>query len=486
MALKRPILVGGLGLSATLWLLDTVHFNLFDGSTLLSAMAMGTGIWWWRQHDRTPTPPVAAKPLAADRAAVEAALEQVQGLIYNLTEEAEAADKTNLLSETCPHLQDQHQSLQAALGRKILNLAVAGEAHTGKTTLLELAQSAALVDGDLAKLSLQEVSLSPEHSLDADAWSLYDAILLMTDGDLTESSFNLLADRVMDGQGVILAFNKTDHYDDADQETILNQLEERVAALPGMVQVVSMATAPRPIKVRRHQSDGTVNETLEPAPVKVEALYASLKESFVSQTEALVAATTLRQVQTLRREVQLQLNGLWRERAQTQVDQLKWVAAATAFANPVPTLDLLATVAINGQLIMDLGKVYGFNLSLDDAKAAAGTLASLTVKLGLVELSTQILTTVLKSHFATYLAGGLVQGLSAAYLTHMAGLSLMDYFEEAALAGTSTTAISWESIAARLKSAMQQNGQAQVITALARQGIERLKPSPNSALAAAK
>ena len=59
MALKRPILVGGLGLSATLWLLDTIHFDIFDSSTLLSAMAMGTGIWWWRQRDRTSAPAAA-------------------------------------------------------------------------------------------------------------------------------------------------------------------------------------------------------------------------------------------------------------------------------------------------------------------------------------------------------------------------------------------------------------------------------------------
>ncbi|NJL45939.1 MAG: hypothetical protein HC922_09995 [Leptolyngbyaceae cyanobacterium SM2_3_12] len=63
MAMKRPILAGGLGLSASLWLLETVHFGMFDSSTLLSAMAIGSGWWWWRQRDRDRTP-AAARPIA--------------------------------------------------------------------------------------------------------------------------------------------------------------------------------------------------------------------------------------------------------------------------------------------------------------------------------------------------------------------------------------------------------------------------------------
>jgi uncharacterized protein (DUF697 family) len=486
MALKRPILVGGLGLSATLWLLDTVHFDIFDSSTLFSAMAVGTGLWWWRQRDRIPPSPASAQPLVANRSAVEATLEKVQDLIQTLAEEADTAAKADPLAETITRFQSQHQTLQKALNRQQLTIAVTGEARTGKSTLLKLIQAVAVVDADLSKLALREVSLSPEQGLAEDEFAVDDAVILVTDGDLTASALNLMKARIMDGQGVVLAFNKTDHYDAADQETILHQLHQHMTTLPVAVDVVGIAAAPRPIKVRRHGEDGTVTETMEPAPVAVEPLYSALKESLVAQTQALVAATTLRQVQELRRTVQIELNALRRDLAQGQVDQLQWVAAAAAFANPVPTIDLLATVAINGQLIMDLGKVYGFNLSLEEAKTAAGTLASLTVKLGLVELSTQVLTTVLKSHFATYLAGGLVQGLSAAYLTRMAGLSLIEYFEESALAGTPTTEISWDAIANRLKSAIQQNGQARFLQALAQQGIEKLKPNPQIAMAAAE
>jgi uncharacterized protein (DUF697 family) len=303
-------------------------------------------------------------------------------------------------------------------------------------------------------------------------------VVLVTDGDLTNSALTLLQERAIAGQGIVLVFNKQDHYDPTDQQTILARLQQQVATLPTTVPVVTTAAAPRPIKVRRHQADGAVTETMEMPEPAIAGLSTALETSLVGDRTALVAATVLRRTQALRQRVQTDLNRLRRDRALPLIDQLQWVAGAAAFANPVPTLDLLATVAINGQLIMDLGKIYGLNLNLEEAKTAAGTLASLTVKLGLVELSTQVLTAVLKSHFATYLAGALVQGLSAAYLTRMAGLSLVEYFEQAALAGAPTTDLSWTAIAQRLQATIQQNRQLSLLQTLAKQGIDILNPTP--------
>ncbi|TVP65747.1 MAG: DUF697 domain-containing protein, partial [Leptolyngbya sp. LCM1.Bin17] len=496
--------MGGLGLSATLWLLETVHFNIFDSSTLLSAMAVGTGIWWWRGRDRPSVPPRPIAPPVVDRTRVTGQLQALDRLIDTLA--AETADCPPGLTLDDGVLEDYRQrcqQLHQALDRESLTIAVVGDANTGKSTLIRLLTQTGESQPDplFPDVTFREVSLSPEPPLmlekalgfpqeeaDFTAESTVpmvanvtladdDALLLVTDGDITASWFALLKTRVLTGQGAILVFNKSDHYDGADQHTIISQLHQRVDTLPVPVPVVQTIAAPRPIKVRRHQADGTIQETMETVAPKLDSLHPAL-EATIAATPALVTATTLRQVESLRQQVQTTLNQRRRQRAMPLIEQLQWVAAATAFANPVPTLDVLATVAINGQLMMDLGKIYGFNLSLDEAKTAAGNLASLTVKLGLVELSTQLLTAVLKSHFATYVAGGMVQGMSAAYLTRMAGLSLVDYFEQAALAGTSTTALSWSAIADRLQTVIQQNRQVSLVRRLVSQGIDILKPSP--------
>ncbi len=485
--LKRPLLVGGLGLSATLALLGSTHINPLDSSTLLSALALGSGLWWWRRGDSSRTsPPTAPRPIAppvVDRSRVKAELAALAALVETLAEESALASPA--LPETINRYRQEHQALGTEVNRQTLRVAIAGDPRTGKTTLLELltapgpeaeAQDKAQDKAQDNPLSFAEVTLAPTAA--GPDWLGYDGVVLVTDGDMTDSALTLLRERVMAGQGAVLVFNKQDHYDPTDQHTILAQLQQQMASLPVPVPVVATAAAPRPIKVRRHQADGTVIEMMETPEPAIAALHTTLAAALVAERPTLVAATVLRRAQALRQQVQTDLNRLRRDRAMPLIDQLQWVAGAAAFANPVPTLDLLATVAINGQLIMDLGKLYGFNLSLDEAKTAAGTLASLTVKLGLVELSTQVLTAVLKSHFATYLAGGLVQGLSAAYLTRMAGLSLVEYFEQAALAGTPATALSWAAIAQRLQSTIQQNRQLSLLQTLTRQGIDILKPAP--------
>jgi hypothetical protein len=42
LVLKRPILVGGLGLTASLWLLNTLQHSV-DGSLVTSALVVGAG-----------------------------------------------------------------------------------------------------------------------------------------------------------------------------------------------------------------------------------------------------------------------------------------------------------------------------------------------------------------------------------------------------------------------------------------------------------
>ncbi len=539
---KRPLLVGGLGLSASLWLLEATHLSGFDGSTWFSALALGSGLWWWRQ--RRPKAISAPRPVAApvvDRARVEAQLTDLRRLIEILKLETLTVKPSNLKTPTVglptvepptlealkiesatleplpsnlngpsplpnpAHRRDevassalgtapqtiisdyeaQCRALAIALDRTQLQGLVVGERRSGKSILLQhlgTLKTASAPSANQDKANLGQPGVTWTETLPACADSVEaDLVLWVTDGDLTASALAQLRQHVIAGQGVILAFNKTDHYTPTDRHTVLTQLQRQGDSLPGPVAVVAVAADPRPITVRRHQEDGQVEESQETVPPQLADLDAVLAE-VLTQAPTLVAATTLRQGEALRQRIQQDLNQVRRQRAMPLIDQLQWVAAAAAFANPVPTLDVLATLAINGQLMMDLGKIYGFNLSLDEAKTAATTLAELTVKLGLVELSTQVLTAVLKSHFATYLAGGTVQGLSAAYLTRMAGLSVIDYFEQAALAGTPTQALSWEAIAQRLPTVMQQNRQITLLQNLVKQGISILKPSPSPAL----
>ena len=96
----------------------------------------------------------------------------------------------------------------------------------------------------------------------------------------------------------------------------------------------------------------------------------------------------------------------------------------------------------------------------------------MTVKLGLVELASQALGTILKSHVTTYLAGGALQGISAAYLTRLAGLTLIDYFEEQSLLETSE--LNFEGLGSRLQTLFQQARQGLVLKDFVTQALPHL------------
>jgi uncharacterized protein (DUF697 family) len=127
-------------------------------------------------------------------------------------------------------------------------------------------------------------------------------------------------------------------------------------------------------------------------------------------------------------------------------------------------------------MVMDLGNTYQQKFSLEQAQTVAGTMGSLMVKLGLVELSTKAVSTVLKSNAITFVAGGVVQGVSAAYLTRVAGLSLIEYFEQQEIAIDSGSNLNLDKLRQTLHKVFQQNQQIAFLQGFVKQGVKRLLP----------
>ena len=109
----------------------------------------------------------------------------------------------------------------------------------------------------------------------------------------------------------------------------------------------------------------------------------------------------------------------------------------------------------------------------------AATLGSLMLKLGLVELSTQTIAGFLKVNALTYVAGGCIQGVSAAYLTRIVGLSLIEYFhaQEPNLILTEASPLAIERLSQILQSVFQKNQQLTFLQGFVGQAMERLVSS---------
>ena len=70
----------------------------------------------------------------------------------------------------------------------------------------------------------------------------------------------------------------------------------------------------------------------------------------------------------------------------------------------------------------------------------------------------------------------MVEGVSAAYLTRVAGLSLVEYFEQQEIALESGSGLNLDKLRQVLQTVFQQNQKMAVLEAFVKQGVKRLLP----------
>jgi GTPase SAR1 family protein len=468
--IKRPILIGGIGLSLTLALVESIQHSVTEvGETaLLGIIALSTWVWLFGKQQKQVE--LTTGYQAPTNEKVEKAIAHSNATIEQLTTEARANSKQQLTTRIS-QLKNSATQLPQETQRQELHLNLTGSKSSGKSTIAELLKS------NWLPAAPRKVELTETPAIETATAPPCDLTLFVTTGDLTEPEYKTLASQTSKGQRVILIWNKKDRYLPEQQPQIFQKLRERVASILPPENVVAVAASPNPIKVRRHQPDGTVEESLETSNPEISALTERLTKILEKESQQLVWATTIQKAEAVKLEGKTLLNQIRRERAMPIIEQYQWIAATAAFANPFPALDLLATAAVNAQLIVDLGAIYQQKFSLEQGKQVAGSMANLMLKLGLVELSTKTLTAILKSHAATFVAGGVVQGTSAAYLTRIAGLTLLEYLQSQEVAiNANRSSLNSDSLSKILETVFQQNQQISYLQSFVKQTLGRILP----------
>jgi hypothetical protein len=467
--IRKPILVAGVGLAFALWLWDSLHHSLIEIGewTTLVTIALGGGFWWYKQlQSRQQVLERVLQPVTPEE--IEQVLAAANQIVTEIETEVPQQDIL-ALKQTIIQLPNQ-------LKRQELQIAITGSKNAGKTSLKQAleAQTEAnwqkiewleteplLSDTELVEEKAREVALAA------------DLVLFVVAGDLTESQWQILQQLVKSRQRVLLIFNKQDQYSLEERIYIQQQLKQRVVEIIPSSELIAIAASPNPIKVRKQQENGSTQEWLEQQPAEIIDLVTRLTEIVTEEQEQLIATTTWRQATKLKQQAKEILNQIRRDRALPIIEQYQWIAAATAFANPVMALDLLATAAVNTQMMVDLSGVYQQKFSLDQAQNAAGVLGKLMMQLGLVELSTNAIAGLLKTNAWTYVAGSAVQGVSAAYLTRIAGLSLIEYLQEQDVSIDETQGINWEKLTNKLQQVFQQNQRTAFLQGFVKQTLNR-------------
>jgi uncharacterized protein (DUF697 family) len=137
--------------------------------------------------------------------------------------------------------------------------------------------------------------------------------------------------------------------------------------------------------------------------------------------------TGQRQLASLHRQWQQELEQVRRARFSELQRRTQWVVAAGVMASPLPSVDLLAMAVANGLMLREMGAIWGTELKGEALQSAAQQLARAALAQGVVEWTSQALLGLAKLDAGSWLVAGVMQALSAAYLTRVVGRAMADW-----------------------------------------------------------
>jgi small GTP-binding protein len=412
--------------------------QLFLGGVILLAMvAIGLGLYYLRLFLRprpSQTVTLPADKTAATAVAISGVEQQIAQIQSDVAQQA-----------LCQKLQALTQDWQ----QRDLRIVLFGVGSVGKTSIVNalLGDLVGQVDAPMGTTTvaatyplrlvgveqtiwlidtpglLEASEMGPDHETQVRHLATEaDLLLFVMDNDVRQSEYALARSLLDMGKRLLIVLNKADLYLEEDLRAILEKLRSRFQPDLSPEDVVDVVANPQPVRL----STGEIAQ-MEPDLWPLEK---RLTEVLREEGADLLADSILLRSQRLGDEARRLIQTQRHTTANAIIERYQWINAAVVAATPLPGIDLLATAAINAQMVVELGRAYQVDLSIEEGKELAYALARTLTGLGIVKGVMNLLAIGMQTTLPTAIASRGVQGVSAAYLTRIAGKSFMDYFSQ--------------------------------------------------------
>lgn len=268
-----------------------------------------------------------------------------------------------------------------------------------------------------------------------------DIILFVVDGDLTDVEFEALGALHQVGQPMILVLNKADQLTDSARQQLLSHLQKRVSAQIDKDFVVATSASPEPyLQIIEREVGEVFEQWVRPQP-DVRALKGVLWGLLKAGGQSYAALNASVFASALSEKVGLEIVAARKEIAERIIRQYALFKSVGVAVNPIPAVDLLA-LAADASMVVHLSRVYGIELTRNEAGQLIRTIA---VQMGM------LMGTVYGVHALSSVLKGLTAGLStiitasaqaavAFYGSYVIGKAAERYFAQGA---------SWGSVGAK-------------------------------------
>ncbi|MFM7268741.1 MAG: YcjF family protein [Cyanobium sp.] len=249
-----------------------------------------------------------------------------------------------------------------------------------------------------------------------------DLLVLVVDGDLRAAELEVFETLAVLGKRLLLVLNKCDLRGEREEERLLALLQRRTSGRIAPEDVIAASASPQSVPMPG-------GRPLQPSP-EVEALVRRLAAVLRADGEELIADNLLLQCRQLGEASRSLLDQQRRRDAEAIVERTMWIGAGVLAVTPLPGLDLLGTAAVQAQMVLEIGKVYGVTLDRPAAQELALTVGRSLAGLGMVKGGVALLGSALSLNLPALLVSRALQACTAAWLTRVAGRSVIVYFQQ--------------------------------------------------------
>jgi GTPase SAR1 family protein/uncharacterized protein (DUF697 family) len=257
-----------------------------------------------------------------------------------------------------------------------------------------------------------------------------DIVLMVCDGDLTETEFNAIQSLAGRKHTLLLVLNKSDRYSSSDLETLLGHLQERCVNHVLPENILTASADPRPEQLIRMDEFGNEHSEERPRTPETGQLKARLWEILEKDGKTLAALNAAMFTSELDSRIASRIVSARKNVAEKIIGKYCLAKGIVVAVNPVPVADLLAAAGTDVTMVIHLGSVYGFQLSKREASKLLLTIsAQLLLLMGAywgVNMVSAAMKTISAGMSAALTAGA--QGTLAWYATYVTGRAAESWF----------------------------------------------------------
>ena len=248
-----------------------------------------------------------------------------------------------------------------------------------------------------------------------------DLILFVVDGDLRDAELEMIQGLADVGKRLFLILNKVDLRTTEEERQLMSLLRGRTKGLIEPSDVIPTTSSPQSIPMPGRNP-------LQPQP-EIDDLVRRLAKVLYEDGEELLADNILLQCRNLNKSGKQLLDKQRAKAASRCVERYSWISSGVVIITPLPGIELLGTAAVNTQMVIEIAKVYGVELTKSRAKELAISVGRTLTTLGIVQGGVSMIGSALSLNLPTLLVGRVIQSITAAWLTKVAGESFISYFK---------------------------------------------------------